>query len=181
MRKKNEFWRGVEGVTMIDHGEWSDPELRFGNVVCGYYEVEDTMWWKFMYEVNPANPDDCDDEFNKFCCENRDLVIELIYDCQAPDNRWYLTEYMMEAVNDEINYEQEELLKEVAWDDDDSGKLEEMKKMLVPIMKKFEKKYGLEDLGEDWWKHDYRFYKGHCGMPNANFESLLDLVQYWYQ
>lgn len=81
MEKKN-YWRGVEGVTMIWHGEWSDPELEYDGKVANYLDVENTMWERYKEECRCADfyhfSGDDDAEFNRFCRDYAEDVYELI-------------------------------------------------------------------------------------------------------
>ena len=83
--EKKKYWRGVQGVTMIWHGEWSDPELEYGEYVANYWEVEDTMWERYKDECREADfyhfSEDDDSEFNRFCKDYADDVYELIKIC----------------------------------------------------------------------------------------------------
>lgn len=73
---KPEYFRGVEGVEMIWHGEWADPELRYGDYVANYWTVEDAMYQACKEEFGADA--DSDEVFNKYCQDHRDDVIEYI-------------------------------------------------------------------------------------------------------
>lgn len=81
MEKKN-YWRGVEGVTMIWHGEWSDPELEHDGKVANYWDVENTMWERYKEECRSSDfyhfSEDDDTEFNRFCQDYKEDVYKLI-------------------------------------------------------------------------------------------------------
>jgi len=60
----NDNWRGVPGVKMIWHGEWSDPELEYNGKVLNYWEVENTMYERAKEDGIDAENDEA---FNKYC------------------------------------------------------------------------------------------------------------------
>ena len=84
--KKN-FWRGVEGVEFLWHGEWADPELRYGNIVANCHTVEDEL----HYDASEELPEDdaYGDEFSKWCQEHREDVIKAIYENQTAESKRY--------------------------------------------------------------------------------------------
>ena len=67
---------------MIWHGEWSDPELMYGDDVANYWEVENAMWERYKEECRSADfyhfSEDDDSEFNRFCQDCAEDVYELI-------------------------------------------------------------------------------------------------------
>lgn len=64
---KENNWRGVPGVHMIWHGEWSDPELEYDGKVANMYDVESTL---YEYAQEDGIDADNDTEFNKYCQEH---------------------------------------------------------------------------------------------------------------
>lgn len=74
---KGKMWRGVPGVEMIWHGEWSDPELEYEGTRRNYWDVEDTL-----YELAKEDGIDAenDEEFNRYCQEHSYDVYECFYD-----------------------------------------------------------------------------------------------------
>ena len=75
-KKTSGFWRGVPGVTMIWHGEWSDPELEYQGKVANYWDIEDAMYeWATEDGVNV----DSDEAFNKYCQEH-DYDVYALFD-----------------------------------------------------------------------------------------------------
>ena len=85
--EKKSYWRGVEGVTMIWHGEWSDPELEHDGKVANYWDVENTMWerYKDLARSEGYTEDELNElgeaGFNKYCQKYKDEVYELIEMC----------------------------------------------------------------------------------------------------
>lgn len=78
---EHSFWRCVKGVTMIWHGEWSDPELEHEGNVANYYDVEDSMWERYKEECELGYyeyHENDDFDFNRFCNDNAEKVYELI-------------------------------------------------------------------------------------------------------
>ena len=61
---------GIRGVYLINHGEWSDPELRYKNYICNYWDIEDSMF-QYMKERIADGEDwgdpNNDDDFCRFC------------------------------------------------------------------------------------------------------------------
>lgn len=47
---ETKYFYGIKPLRFIDHGEWADPEVRVGNRVCNYYDLEDPMWEDFKQE-----------------------------------------------------------------------------------------------------------------------------------
>lgn len=85
--EQKEFWRGVEGVEFIWHGEWADPELRYGNIVANCVEVENDLQ---AYTIGEIPDDDrYEERFTMWCRENRTEVIDSIYLHQTPENARY--------------------------------------------------------------------------------------------
>ena len=57
---------GIEGVKFIDHGEWADPELKYGNKYINYYDIED-----FIIGIMKGDDlDDTDDDLFVETCRN---------------------------------------------------------------------------------------------------------------
>lgn len=87
-------WRGVEGVKLIDHGAYSDPELFYKDedgtkYYANYWDVEDSMWEYFLEETGHKDAESGKPEveaaFDKFCQEHRSSVISDIMDMAKPD------------------------------------------------------------------------------------------------
>lgn len=83
--EKKKYWRGVQGVTMIWHGEWSDPELEYEGNVANYWQIEDSMWESYKEVCMSADfyhySEDDDSEFNRYCQDYAEDVYELILSC----------------------------------------------------------------------------------------------------
>lgn len=102
--EKKTYWRGVEGVEMLWHGEWADPELRYDDVVANYNDVEDYLYSVFCDDLGIDEGDDRDEEFSEWCRRHRWDVAGTIYECEtfeskrnrftdAVDGKWmYFTE-----------------------------------------------------------------------------------------
>lgn len=65
------WWRGIEGVEMIWHGEWADPELTYKGVVKNYYDVEDPLFE--LAEEEGVDTDD-NEAFNDWLKEHKEEV-----------------------------------------------------------------------------------------------------------
>lgn len=85
--KRIVWWRGVEGVQMIWHGEWSDPELLHDGKYANYWDVEDTMWERYKELARSEGYTEEELEelgeggFNKYCQDNAEEIYELIASC----------------------------------------------------------------------------------------------------
>lgn len=78
--EQKEFWRGVEGVGFIWHGEWADPELRYGNIVANCVEVEMDLQ---AYTIGEIPDDDrYEERLTMWCREHRVEVIATMYLCE---------------------------------------------------------------------------------------------------
>ena len=95
-------WRGVEGVKLIDHGAYSDPELFYKDedgtkYYANYWNVEDSMWEYFLEETGLSDAEsgkpEVEEAFDKFCQEHRDCVISDIMDMAKP---------MEESLNEDV-------------------------------------------------------------------------------
>ena len=86
--KKN-FWRGVEGVELLWHGEWSDPELRYGNIVANCTYVEEYLETCWMDDVDNDMEHPYWDKFSEWCQDHREDVIGEIYLNQCYDSKRY--------------------------------------------------------------------------------------------
>ena len=77
-KHQGKMWRGVPGVEMIWHGEWSDPELEYEGERRNYWDVEDAM-----YECAKEDGIDTenDEEFNRYCQEHAYDVYECFSSC----------------------------------------------------------------------------------------------------
>lgn len=86
--KQRDYWRGVEGIDFLWHGEWADPELRYGNIVANGAEVEMDLQAVACEEIDAD--DSCfEEKFTMWCREHRNDVIESIYLHQTYDSRRY--------------------------------------------------------------------------------------------
>lgn len=80
---KREYWLGIRGIYMIWHGEWADPELKYKNHICNYYDIEDSMF-QFMKERIADGEDwgdpNNDNDFADFCRAHADYIKSDIID-----------------------------------------------------------------------------------------------------
>lgn len=77
-KHQDKMWRGVPGVEMIWHGEWSDPELEYEGNRRNYWDVEDAMYeWAKEDGIDTEN----DEEFNHYCQEHAYDVYECFSSC----------------------------------------------------------------------------------------------------
>lgn len=68
---------GIEGIALISHGGWCDPELYYKGKSYNYYDVEDAMWGEFQEEHSDV---DCvsDEPFSAWMLWNQEYVREYI-------------------------------------------------------------------------------------------------------
>lgn len=77
-------YRGVKGITMYYWSWGEDPVLEYKDWAADYYQVEDTLWDMYVAEKKEEGIDEKDldtihdDDFNKFCQDHRDDIIEII-------------------------------------------------------------------------------------------------------
>lgn len=59
----------IKGIKMIWHGEWADPEVKYGNKYINYYDVED-------YVINLMDEEGVskDKPFDEYCRENAEVI-----------------------------------------------------------------------------------------------------------
>lgn len=175
--KKKTFWRGVEGVKMIDHGDWSDPELRYKRMVANYYDVEDGL--RVLFEDDERIEGDWTDknekDFSLWCQLNREEVIEHIAMAQDIESRHSATFEMWDRITesltvDEYNY----VWATLRYKKCKLSEIEDFEQRIQQVIDKFTKE---EEMEWDWWKVDYsehhtdsRQYFG-----GANIISIEDL------
>lgn len=76
-RNENSFY-GVPELTVIYHGEYSDPEVTDGKLKCNYHELEDKLYAEWSFDTK------CDDEdkFDEYMetKEGKLNALDLFYD-----------------------------------------------------------------------------------------------------
>lgn len=182
--KKKEFWRGVEGIELLWHGEWGDPQLRYGNVVANIVDVEECLSSSFEETMGIEDTWDGEheEEFSQYCRDNREEVIECIYSGQTVQNRFQLMHSMMDEIGDKQSEEMYDMFGEVALNGtEELFKEKKMDEWLEERIREFNKLYGLEGLGESWWKYDYADYHSEHKFKLANIHSLWDLARWFYK
>lgn len=85
-KKPRHYFYGIEGLYIISHGEWSDPELRdtLTGRKCNYYDVENAIYSDFVSMLEYENPYitaeqidfRAEEEFDQYVYNNSDLVWE---------------------------------------------------------------------------------------------------------
>lgn len=52
-REDSDWWIGIPGIRLIDHGEWGDPELSYAGKTLNFFEVVEIAerWYKETYNV----------------------------------------------------------------------------------------------------------------------------------
>lgn len=80
--KLHEGWRGCKDIEMIWHGEYSDPELQYGDEIFNYWDVEDALWDEFIeahpefYGAEGEKEIEAEDEFNYYCQEHAAAMLD---------------------------------------------------------------------------------------------------------
>ena len=69
-----EWYRGIEGVTFIWHGAWSDPELGYKGYAINEPTAVDGIYSMFREETGS----DDDDGFNAWLQKNKDILFETL-------------------------------------------------------------------------------------------------------
>lgn len=86
--EKKTYWRGVEGVEFLWHGEWVDPELRYDNIVANCTEVEMELQAIADEEID-GDSNRYEELFTMWCRNNRVEVIKAIYIYQTAESKRY--------------------------------------------------------------------------------------------
>lgn len=87
MGTTNCYWYGIEGIYLIWHGEWSDPEIEYNGVKINVHDVEDAMWSIYQAQIEDGELKadvNSDEDFEKFMLDNSSEVISLF--CEAVEN-----------------------------------------------------------------------------------------------
>lgn len=52
-REDSDWWIGIPGISVIDHGEWADLELSYHGKTLNFYDVIEIAerWYKETYNV----------------------------------------------------------------------------------------------------------------------------------
>lgn len=176
--KKQVWWRGVEGVTVIDHGEWSDPELKYGNIVSQHFGVEEDLsnWFEEETGVKDTWDGNHEEQFDQWCQENREQVIELIAQYQQGDNKYELTfrmwdEILEEFSQDEYNY----MLASLKYKKCKLNDMEDFGARMEKIIDEYTER---NELAYGWWKYDYSTIctATRSFLHGANIDSVEALV-----
>lgn len=82
---EEKWWYGIEGITFIYMGSWSDSYIGYKDYAINSCCIEDTMWERYNDEC-PAPPYQSEEyrryeaDFAAYMREKRDEVFELIED-----------------------------------------------------------------------------------------------------
>lgn len=80
------YYCGAEGVELVSHGEWSDPELVWEGLSFNYWDIEDALWGMFcldkaedsglsVMEID-SKADEYEDEYCEFVRDNIDWYLQ---------------------------------------------------------------------------------------------------------
>lgn len=79
------YYMGVKGVQLIDHGNWSEPELRYNGRSYNYTDIEETLIGEFKEAYIEEHGEDAyaalDDDgktFQEWVAENPHVLIEIL-------------------------------------------------------------------------------------------------------
>ncbi|MCR4773056.1 MAG: hypothetical protein K5854_01685 [Prevotella sp.] len=67
---------GIYGIEFIPHGEWADPELRYGRYLLNYFDVEDEFVPGYNEWCKKHNIKETDDSFKSWMYAHRAEVKE---------------------------------------------------------------------------------------------------------
>lgn len=71
---QKKWYCGIEGVTFIWHGEWSNPELGYNGYAINESTATDGLFNEFYDETGKDNLD----EFAKWLKQNKDLLFDTL-------------------------------------------------------------------------------------------------------
>lgn len=69
-------WYGIEDIGFIWHGEWADPEIEYDGMVVNSFDIENTMWERWLYEENGDENDDIG--FSNYMLENKSDIYQIL-------------------------------------------------------------------------------------------------------
>lgn len=72
--KEQKWYCGIEGVTFIWHGDWSDPELGYKGYAINEPSATDGLYAEYFEETGH---DDID-EFGKWLQKNKEMLFEVL-------------------------------------------------------------------------------------------------------
>lgn len=175
--KKKTFWRGVEGVEMIDHGDWSDPELRYKHMVANYYDVEDGL--RVLFEddekIDGDWTDKNDEDFSLWCQLNRYEVIEHIAMAQTLESKHSNTFEMWDRITESLTIDEcHYVWATLRYKKCKLSEIEDFEQRIQQVIDKFTKE---EEMEWDWWKVDYSEHRTSSRQyfGGANITSIEDL------
>jgi hypothetical protein len=92
---RNNNWRGCDGIRLISHGEWSDPDLvaEIDGVeyTFNYWDIEDALWNEFLENEGVSEKDtyvegtyniadEWEEKFDEYCQANAyDYLCDVVY------------------------------------------------------------------------------------------------------
>lgn len=75
-----QWWRGVEGIVYIDHGEWADPELEYKGKRFNYWSVEEIIWNASRIEYGEGKSPLIDEvNMTRYCKIHADEIKEFFF------------------------------------------------------------------------------------------------------
>lgn len=82
-----QLYRGVGGVYILWHGEWTDPELECNGMRVNYWDVEHTMYGHYLQDCNEKDMVPVAAKFTRYCMDNVDQVRQLIEEIWNQSNK----------------------------------------------------------------------------------------------
>lgn len=175
--KQKTFWRGVEGVTMIDHGNWADPELRYKKMVANCVSVEEGMSSSFEEEKGVADTwcGKHEEEFSQYCRDNREEVIEIIAHCQSIDSKYDATYSLWDEILEALTKEEYDYVwATLRYKKCKLKDIEDFEQRIGKVIGDFTRK---EEMQFDWWKVDYSKHRtsGRQYFGGVKIDCIEDL------
>lgn len=145
----NESYRGAEGVEIIGHGEWSDPELIYNRYSFNYNDVENLLWQSFLdktgYKDSQSGEDAVENEFDIYVQSHvHDLLDDMILGGYGEN----IEESLDEAITGEYSDKFYDLAKEYEEDDNCQG----LRSLADDVIRYCPE----EDVKDCWWERGYQ-------------------------
>lgn len=102
--KPKQWWYGIEGITFIFMGAWSDSYIGYKNYAMNSHNIEDLMWDNYNneYPAPPYNTSEYkkyeSEGFTRYMQDNADTIFGYIDD-YIEQTEQTITAFLMEAFN----------------------------------------------------------------------------------
>ena len=174
---KKTFWRGVEGVEFLWHGEWLSPEVRYGKMVAYSEDVECSLAHSFedFAEIEDTWGGNHEEEFSQYCRENRSEVVETIAQYQTIDSKYDATHCLWDEILESITKDEYEYVwATLRYKKCKLKDIEDFEQRIEKTIEDFTRR---EEMQFDWWKVDYSEHRtsGRQYFGGAKIDSIEDL------